>query len=137
MMTNCNFKCELTKYYTLYAAEHLFADLDDTQQTVVVSGGLEQTVLSIGQNVVGFVDELSSNQEEADSRMVLHASYAVKMGATNATSFSPDTDVIVLLLHHFDSLGLEQVFFNTGRNCLHTDQSRNIPVHTIADKIIR
>ena len=48
------------------------------------------------------VDEVSSvaaNQEEADTRIVLHDIYAANNGSEKIVVRSPDTDVLVLLLH--------------------------------------
>ena len=42
------------------------------------------------------VPELQSNQEEADTRMLLHACHATSSGAESVVIRSPDTDVVVI-----------------------------------------
>ena len=44
------------------------------------------------------IQHLRSEQEEADTRMLLHALDATQRGATSITIQSPDTDVLVLTL---------------------------------------
>ena len=44
------------------------------------------------------IQHLRSEQEEADTRMLLHALDATRRGATSITIQSPDTDVLVLTL---------------------------------------
>ena len=44
------------------------------------------------------IQHLRSEQEEADTRMLLHALDATQKGATSTTIESPDTDVLVLTL---------------------------------------
>ena len=44
------------------------------------------------------IQHLRSEQEEADTRMLLHALNATQRGATSITIQSPDTDVLVLTL---------------------------------------
>lgn len=61
---------------------------------------------------VNVVQELYSNQEEADTRLVLHAHHA-SAGHSSTTIRSPDTDVFILLLHHRPELSTS-VIFDTG-----------------------
>ena len=57
---------------------------------------------------------LESNQEEADTKLLLHALYATTSGATSIEIVSPDTNVFVLSLWRFSELG-ENTSFVTGR----------------------
>ena len=51
------------------------------------------------------IDALKSNHEEADTRMILHAAYAVRDSPIPAIVIqSPDTDVLVLCVSHFTAL---------------------------------
>ena len=50
------------------------------------------------------VEDLSSNQEEADVRMFLHAKHASDRGHDVIFIRSPDTDVEVLALHHQEQI---------------------------------
>ena len=55
------------------------------------------------------VDELACSQEEADTKLILHAYYAAKRGASKIDIFSPDTDVFVLAIHHFQCFVITQI----------------------------
>jgi len=80
---------------------------------------------------VSYVKELFSDQEEADTRLILHTKYCSNHGINTVVVVSPDTDVLVLLVHHFNSLGLEKLYFKTGRRQLHCNTTRFVPVHNI------
>lgn len=47
---------------------------------------------------------LNSNQEEADTRIILHAIDATNRNATHISILCSDTDVLVLALYHFNQL---------------------------------
>ena len=53
---------------------------------------------------------MSSEQEEADTKLLLHAKDAVDCGATNIHIFSPDTDVLILAIRHYPELCLDTNF---------------------------
>lgn len=72
--------------------------------------GIKYNVLKVCNDSVSFITELRSNQEEADTRLILHAKYMSLQGSNNVIVVRPDTDVLVLLLHHFDHLRLDQLF---------------------------
>ena len=59
------------------------------------------------------VTHLQSSQEEADTKMILHAVDAVTQGATEVNIFSPDTDVFILSLRRYPEL-CGNVNFVTG-----------------------
>ena len=63
--------------------------------------------------------------------MVLHAIYAANHGAEKIVVRSPDTDVLVLLLHHRADIHAKEVFFLTGRTGKHANLTRYIPIHTL------
>ena len=52
------------------------------------------------------IHELVSNQEEADTRVVLYFSYAVKLGYKSAVVSPPDSDIFFILLHYAHSIPL-------------------------------
>ena len=54
------------------------------------------------------VAQLKSNQEESDTRIMLHAIFAAKT-CNNLVICSPDTDALVLLLHHRDSIAARNI----------------------------
>ena len=75
--------------------------------------------------------ELRSNHEEADTRIVCHAVHATRNGAQTLVINSPDTDVLVLLLHHRTAISAGQIFFATGRDGKHISLKRFVPVHVL------
>ena len=56
--------------------------------------------------MVSEIDELVSNQEETDTRVVLYLNYAAKLGYKSAVVRTPDTDVFFILLHYAHSIPL-------------------------------
>ncbi len=50
------------------------------------------------------VDHLHSQQEEADTKLLLHAAEATASGASIINIHSPDTDVFVLALRRYPEL---------------------------------
>ena len=81
------------------------------------------------------ISELRCNQEEADTRIVLHASVAANQGANRIIVKGPDRDVLVLLLHHRAKIVAKEIFFLTGRMVTHVDMKRFIPVHRLFDRL--
>ena len=67
------------------------------------------------------------NHSEADTRIFLHLAHAAKQGHTKAYVRTVDSDVVVLAVGFFETLGLTELLvgFGTGR------KYRDIPVHTI------
>ena len=61
--------------------------------------------------IVQRIPELACDHEEADTRMLLHASHATRYN--NVLVRSPDTDVFVLLLH-FSFTIPSKLYFLTG-----------------------
>ena len=87
------------------------------------------------------VDELLSTQTEADTRMLLHAmDFDRRLNAKNASGRivikSPDTDVMVLLVHYMPQmLAVSEVWMETGRITKTLDVRRMIPIHDIANSV--
>jgi len=73
--------------------------------------------------------ELVSNQEEADTRIVLHCLYASQRLASSSGIIvrSPDTDVFVLLLYYSSQIP-QPLFFDTGCG----NQRRQLDIHKCA-----
>ena len=61
--------------------------------------------------------------------------YAAKAGAQTIVIQSPDTDILVLLLHHRSAIPAKNIFFSTGHEGKHTSMKRFIPVHTLYELI--
>ena len=64
------------------------------------------------------VEELMSENEEADGRMLLHAAHAVKYGYSSIIITSEDTYVYVLCLAFSDTIGVP--LFQKCRTQTHT-----------------
>ena len=74
--------------------------------------------------------DLKSDQEEAETRLLLHAKYA-STPETRIVIYSPDTDVLVLSAAYFDRLGSKELWFRTGVK----DRLRLIPVHKVSQAL--
>ena len=74
------------------------------------------------------MSHLPSDQEEADTKLILHALDATNAGATNLQIHSPDTDVLVRALRPYPQLG-ENTVFVTGA----AQRRRMIPLKLIYD----
>ena len=133
-LTNGSFKAKLTKFYTLYIAEHCNTCINMNQH-VYVSGGIDEKALKVSNDVVHIIEQLRSNHEEADTRMLLHVAYQARHNAKRVIVVSPDTDVFVLLVYHFSHMGVSEVFFKTGRKSTHADLTRFIPIHNVVCKL--
>ena len=92
---------------TAYLARKVLERSEQEERNVVVawSNGCNATHRD--------VSRLSSCQEEADTRMILHAMDATMHGTTKINIFSPDTDVFILLQRRYPEL-CQNVNFITG-----------------------
>jgi hypothetical protein len=133
LMTGTN-KANLAAYYTDYIAEHVGVTLED-DQTYYTSGGISDIGKRMTVDGISDDDLLTSNQEEADGWIILHAITAANRGAHKIVVESPDTDVLVLLLHHRVAIRSEEIYLLTGRGGKHQLNTRYIPVHAIHDML--
>jgi len=101
---------------------------------LIIGGGFKdgERAVCITQETCEDIEELSSDHEEADTRMLLHAKYA-STPETRIIIQSPDTDVLVLCITHCDEMSSEELWFRTGVK----DRLRYIPVHTICQRLGR
>ncbi|CAH3175616.1 unnamed protein product [Porites evermanni] len=99
------------------------------QKELVIGGGFRdgEKAVTVTRGQCREVQALRSNHEEADTRMILHAKYAARTDRRLVIQ-SPDTDVLILSVSHFRSLGCPELWFRTGLK----DRQRMIPVHDIA-----
>ena len=67
------------------------------------------------------VPALKSNLEEGDTRLLLHAKHASRPDSRIVIE-SPDTDVLVLSVAHFNDINCEEMWFRIGVK----DQLRSI-----------
>ena len=65
-----SFKGELTKFYTLYLAEHWNKCIGRTKH-VYMSGGIDEKTLKVSSNVVPITEQLRSNHVEAATHILL------------------------------------------------------------------
>ena len=98
----------------------------NSHETLFVNGGRHLHCVQISPDSCTEISALNTNQEEADTMMILHAKYEADRGATSLVIHSPDTDVMVLLLHHNQNKGALHVFMSTGKVTTHTDCRRLI-----------
>ena len=110
----------------LHAAKEL-----EGQQELYIAGGIESVVFKITAKETSEVEQLKSDQEEADTRMIFHAVFASSCGLKTIVVRSPDTDVLVLLLHHRPSIKATKLYFWTGRCGANTDETRFVPAHKL------
>lgn len=101
-------------------------------KTVVLAGGFRDPlrVCKLTKGHSEPLDELQSDHEEADTRMILHALHA-SHDHDRVVVHSPDTDVAVLSVYSFSSMQCTEMWFRTGTK----DKLRYLPIHTIANRI--
>ncbi|MCG7875887.1 MAG: hypothetical protein N0C90_06120 [Candidatus Thiodiazotropha endolucinida] len=122
-------KTSLAEYYCSYMCDN--NALLTVDQTLTSSGGQGEETVYADHTSVSDLPDLRSNQEEADTRIIMHAVEAARKGAETIVVSSPDTDVLVLLLHHRTQIEAECIYFLTGRAGMHASLTRYIPVHDI------
>lgn len=99
---------------------------------LVIGGGYKdgEKAVCATRTTVEELETLKSNHEEADTRLLLHAKYATHPRSRIIIQ-SPDTDVLVLCVAHFDEIPCEELWFRTGVK----DRLRYIPVHAVSEKL--
>ena len=101
---------------------------------VVVCSTYDDHVLvntSDSQSVADFDTIMPCNHLEADSRIFLHLSHAAQQGHSKAFIRTVDSDVVIIAVGHFGSLGVMELWigFGTGKAFQH------IPVHEITQTL--
>ena len=97
---------------TIYLGQKFKEYADRSGRQLVVAWGSERQATHKDKG------HLRSNQEEADTKMILHALNATAYGATQQQIHSPDTDVFVLALTRYPKL-CKNPLFVTGRGQHH------------------
>jgi len=97
---------------------------------LVIGGGNGDQAFSVKYNCCEVIQELNADHEEADTRMMLHAKHAA-LESERIVVQSPDTDVLLLCVSHYDGIGCSELWFRTGTR----DRLRYIPAHMIANKL--
>lgn len=108
LLSHTNTKMELTQYLARKTLERGH----QTEKRVVVAWSCQCKATHTDMTY------LASNQEEADTKLILHAVDATTSGATSINIISPDTDVFILSLRRFPDL-CENTTFETGRGHRH------------------
>ena len=72
----------------------------------VIGGGFQDNTFAVCIDRQGATPELFSNQEEADTRMLLHANHCKEI-CDRIVIWSPDTDAAVLCVHFQEKIGKE------------------------------
>ena len=81
------------------------------------------------------MESLTSNQEEADSRIILNCIYAARKGARKIIVQSPDTDDLILFVHHWPAIKAKEIYFMKAVQGKHINLKRFIPVHDLYQKL--
>ena len=100
-----------------------------------------ETVKMLNQNGMLDCSCLASTQEEADTRIILHALYSDKLYQENNVQGrivvkSPDTDLLVHLVHYFPKMkNPSELWFQTGLITSTKDYRRYIPIHELCKSL--
>ena len=126
MSSNTN-KAKLAKFLCKYWSSQYVACVPSGKM-FILSGGFadHEKAVIMRDGSCELCEPLSCNHEEADTRLILHASDA-KQISERIVIWSPDTDVGVLGIHHYKNIKRE-LWLRTGVK----DKSRFVPLHEIA-----
>ncbi|XP_052128446.1 uncharacterized protein LOC127750548 [Frankliniella occidentalis] len=102
--------------------EIMSANFLDT--TVVVAGGFADE-LKVAANTEMDCASLQSTHEEADTRLILHA---VNSAHRRVVVSARDTDVFVLLVHHFKRMTCNECYMMAGT----AKDRKYVPIHVVA-----
>jgi len=97
--------------------------------TLFLSGGFKDVIdsVAVARDRVTPVPELSSTQEECDTRIILHAVYSIQyLGVECLYIIANDTDVIVMLVYY------SQTLLKDTEIWVQKDSNQFIPIHEIA-----
>ena len=135
-MANSGNKASLASFISEYFVKWC-PNMLQSNQSILLSGGFSEghLVKQITQNNVAALPELFSTQEEADTRMVLHA---VHLSSTFPRIIvqSDDTDVLILLVYYVSKGMLDSlVYMQAGHSTQVTNRRRYIPINTIVEKV--
>ena len=125
-------KARLTAFLATQLIEKGKSSLLQGQQ-LVIGGGFHDSsqAVKITKGRCECVEALVSQQEEADTRVMLHAKHASQHGCKSITIRSPDSDVGILMLYYQQDIRSTQLWFHTGKE----KRNRFIPIHAITTKI--
>ena len=94
-------KASLANYISLYILEHATEYIPNGKSIILAGGFSEGTLVKeAAPSGVSSIERLYSNQEEADTRMILHAS-SLSRDHERIIIQCDDTDVLALLVYYF------------------------------------
>ena len=129
-------KAALAEFVSEYLVSNSAEMLQDGK-SVILSGGFAnpEMVKLVRGSAVSIVRQLFSTQEEADTRMVLHATHLAKSHVRTVIRCD-DTDVMVILLYYYAMGQLSpEVYMHAGHAGKIISRERYVPIHTISQHI--
>ena len=97
-----------------------------------VSGGIDENALKVS-NDVYIIEQLRSNHEEADTRMLPTRPDKVQKGVI---MWQAQINICLFTCTSFQTQGgVREIFFKPGRKSTHADLTRFIPVHNVVCKL--
>ena len=90
---------------------------------LLISTNLQGVLSNIRADVSGLQP---CNHTEADTKIILHLAHAASQGHQMALVRTVDSDVVILAIHWFASLGLSELWVRLGSG----KKMRDIPIHT-------
>ena len=91
-----------------YWIDNVPDQLNDNQQLVIAGGTNDpSSAILVESNRVANVRSLCCSHEEADTQIIFHAAAAIHAGFERVIVISPDTDVLILLVHFARQVGGE------------------------------
>ena len=105
-------------------SNHLIERSPTEHPVVVVAGGFAETRTVKSSDPDLEVSSLSANHEEADTRLIVHCIHAHMETIGVAVR---DTDVLLLLLAHYDRIGCTHLYMKAGTS----NAPKYFPVHEI------
>lgn len=108
----------------LFLSNHVIQHSPKDEPVIVVSGGFAEATTAMSSNPSFEISSLQAEHEEADTRLILHCIHAkVKTIVVSAR----DTDVLLLLLAHFDKMTCTYLYMKAGTS----KAPKYFPVHEI------
>jgi len=123
-------KTNLCDFLTSSFSKHGQEQLPQGKRMIIGGGFVdgEKAVSNTRSCPIEAVEDLKSNQEEADTWMILHAAFAAQqLPAATVVIQTLDTDILILCIAHFTIIGGAELWFCTGVR----DRQHYIPVHAI------
>ena len=100
----------------------------ETRGKVLVST-YDESIVTAANITMSYMEDLQPcSHEEADTCIFLHAAHCAKQGYKKICIKTVDTDVVIIAISHFESLGIEELWIDFGTG----NKFRKIPVHDIA-----